>query len=173
MSVEECQVPAASAIGRSVVEGAYFRDAYRVLLRNPRMSVIDIFFGVFGHHPLWMKRVLILRNRVASACGLEAPSTAEIMNPVVKRGYRVGDKIGPWPIFCLTDTELVAGRDNKHLDFRLSVFRETSDGATHAVISTICTTHNRFGKIYLFFIVPFHKWGVQWLISKAVLAGRL
>ena len=173
MTIEECQVPPASAVGRSVVEAAYFRDAYRTPLRNQQASVIDIFFGVFGHHPLWMKRVLIFRNRVASACGLDAPSAAEIMKPKVKNAYRVGDKIGPWPVFSLTDTELVAGRDNKHLDFRLSVFRETSSGATNAVISTICTTHNAFGKIYLFFIVPFHQWGVQWLISKAVLAGRL
>ena len=81
MTIEECQVPPASAIGRGVVEGANFRDAYRAPLRNQQASVIDIFFGVFGHHPLWMKRVLMFRNRVASASGLDGPSAAEIMNP--------------------------------------------------------------------------------------------
>jgi hypothetical protein len=95
------------------------------------------------------------------------------MNPQIKRCYKVGDKIGPWPIFGLTEDELVAGRDNKHLDFRLSVLRETNGGSESAVISTVCTTHNAFGKLYLFFIVPFHKWGVQRLISRAMAAGRL
>jgi Protein of unknown function (DUF2867) len=173
MKVEECQVPSASAIGRQVVDAACFRDSYRAPLMNRQASVIDIFFGVFGHHPLWMKRVLILRNRIASACGLDAPTRSEIMRPEAKSQYRVGDKIGPWPIFSLTDTELVAGRNNKHLDFRLSVFREISNEAACAVISTVCTTHNTFGKIYLFFVVPFHKWGVQRLILNAALAGRL
>lgn len=41
------------------------------------------------------------------------------------------------------------------------------------VIATICTTHNTFGKIYLFFIIPFHKWGVRRLMSRAIAAGRL
>lgn len=41
------------------------------------------------------------------------------------------------------------------------------------VVSTVCNVHNLYGKIYLFFIVPFHKWGVKQLMSRAVRAGRL
>jgi hypothetical protein len=48
------------------------------------------------------------------------------------------------------------------------------DGTTASVIvSTICTVHNLFGKIYLFVIVPFHRVGVRFLISNAMAAGRL
>jgi len=36
------------------------------------------------------------------------------------------------------------------------------------VVSTICTVHNVFGRIYLFLIVPFHRSGVQSLMSNAV-----
>jgi len=32
---------------------------------------------------------------------------------------------------------------------------------------------NAFGRVYLFFIIPFHKWGVQRLIANAAAAGRL
>jgi hypothetical protein len=77
------------------------------------------------------------------------------------------------PLFALTATALVAGRDNKHLDFRLPVLKVTEGVTTSVVVSTVCTVHNLFGKVYLFFVVPFHKWGVQWLISKAISAGRL
>ena len=87
--------------------------------------------------------------------------------------YAIGDKIGPWPLFNLTDNELVAGRDNKHLDFRLSVLKETRGAATDVVVSTVCTTHNAFGRLYLFFIIPFHKWGVRYLIARAIAAGRI
>lgn len=95
------------------------------------------------------------------------------MRPEVKDSYKVGDKIGPWPVFSLTQSELVAGRDNKHLDFRLSVLKEANGETMNAVISTVCTTHNAFGRLYLFFIIPFHKWGVRRLMSSAVAAGRL
>jgi bifunctional pyridoxal-dependent enzyme with beta-cystathionase and maltose regulon repressor activities len=60
-----------------------------------------------------------------------------------------GEKIGPWPIVHLSENELVAGRNNKHLDFRLSVLKETSGAIPTAVVSTICTPHNAFGKVYL------------------------
>jgi hypothetical protein len=33
--------------------------------------------------------------------------------------------------------------------------------------------HNLFGKIYLFFVVPFHRRGVRLLMSRAVAAKRL
>jgi hypothetical protein len=87
--------------------------------------------------------------------------------------YSVGDKIGPWPIFFIGDNELVAGRNNKHLDFRLSVLKVVDGDAASVVVSTVCSVHNVFGKIYLFFIVPFHRSGVQTLLSNAVAASRL
>jgi hypothetical protein len=173
MPIEECDFPAFSVIDRGFVEAAHFRDAYRTPMIHGQSSVVEIFFGVFGHHPLWMKSILIARNGVASFCGLDAATAAEIIRPLVKRSYNVGDKIGPWPIFAITENELVAGRDNKHLDFRLSVLKEHIGDTTNAVISTVCTTHNAFGKLYLFFVIPFHKWGVRHLISRAIAAGRL
>jgi hypothetical protein len=125
------------------------------------------------HHPWWVKAILIVRNRFATLCGLSAPISSEVMNPAIKESYRVGETIGVWPIFALSEAELIAGRDNKHLDFRLSVLRETTGVVPSAVISTVCVVHNVFGKIYLFFVVPFHRWGVRWLITRAVAKGRL
>ena len=133
----------------------------------------EIFWAIFGHHPRWMKLALILRNRIASLCGLDAPTTSELLHPEVKSSYGIGDNIGVWPIFALTENELVAGRNNKHLDFRLSVLREAAGTNGSVVVSTICIVHNWVGKIYLFFVVPFHRWGVQQLLSRAIVAGRL
>ena len=73
---------------------AYFCDAYGTRLQNPQASVVDIFFGVFGHHPLWIKWVLRARNGVASVGGLEVPAKGDIMSPQRKSSYAVGDNIG-------------------------------------------------------------------------------
>jgi len=68
---------------------------------------VDIFFALFGHHPFWMKVLLVARNAVARLIGLEAPTVAEIMKPDFRSAYRVGEKIGPWPIFFLIPTNLL------------------------------------------------------------------
>jgi hypothetical protein len=173
MHVIECDVPSSSMLDRGVVEKAYFRDSYRVALARPELSMVDIFFALFGHTPRWMKALLITRNAIARCFGLQAPTVAEILTPTMRPTYSVGDKIGPWPIFFIGDNELVAGRNNKHLDFRLSVLKVVDGDAASVVVSTVCSVHNVFGKIYLFFIVPFHRSGVQTLLSNAVAASRL
>jgi Protein of unknown function (DUF2867) len=168
-----CDVPTRSLIDRRWVETASFREAFRVPLRRKEASVVDLFFAVFGHNPAWLNGLLIARNVFASACGLEAPTVAEILDVERKRNYAVGDKIGPWPLFALSETELIAGRDNKHLDFRVSVLKEAEGETAHVVISTVCVTRNRFGQAYLSGIVPMHEWGMRRLLSRAIAAERL
>jgi Protein of unknown function (DUF2867) len=173
MQVVECDVPSSSVLSRDLIKTAHFHDSYRVPLARPDLGMVDIFFALFGHTPLWMKVLLIVRNVAAKVCGLEAPSVGEIMKPEVRCAYSVSEKIGPWPIFHIGENEIVAGRNNKHLDFRLSVLKAMEGDTASVVVSTICTVHNVFGRIYLFFIVPFHRVGVRSLISNAVVAKRL
>jgi Protein of unknown function (DUF2867) len=173
MQVIECALPSGSVLNGDAIGSAYFHDSWRAPMKRPQLGIAEVFFALFGHTPFWMKSLLIVRNALAKAFGLEVPSVGEIMYPEIRREYRVGDKIGPWPIFFVADNELVAGRNNKHLDFRLSVLKEQEGEATSVVVSTICTVHNVFGKIYLFFIVPFHRHGVQALMRNAVAAERL
>jgi Protein of unknown function (DUF2867) len=168
----ESVVPAESALNRHDVENAWFSDSYVAQLKNPSLDVADLFEAVFGHHPRWARVLLKMRNRAAGWAGLEVPPRAAINRFDRKPDYTAGDLIGPWPIFALTDNELIAGRDNSHLDFRLSVLKLDTP-APSVAFSTICNVHNRFGKVYLFFIVPFHRWGMRRLMQRAIAAGRL
>lgn len=173
MRVIECEVPSSSALSRDLIRTAYFHDSYRVPLARPRLAIVEIFFALFGHTPFWMKALLIARNAIARRFGLEAPTAAEILHPAMRAAYSVGDKIGPWPIYFIGEDEIVAGRNNRHLDFRLSVLRVKDADTEGVVVSTICSVHALAGKIYLFFIVPFHRTGVKSLMSNAVAAKRL
>lgn len=167
------EIPAKSLLDAKSVETAYFSDSYRIPLRSSDTAMTTLFFGIFGHHPLWMKGLLIVRNRIAALCGLDVPTDAAILRPVPKAHYRVGEPIGPWPIFNLTENELIVGRDNKHLDFRLSIMRETTGQGTVATVSTICNVHNLFGRLYLRLIIPFHKFGLRRLLANALQSGRV
>jgi hypothetical protein len=116
MHVVECDVPFSSVLGPDLIRTAYFHDSYRAPLARPELGIVDIFFALFGHTPLWMKLLLIVRNTVAGLFGLQVPTVGEIMKPEVRCAYSVGEKIGPWPIFFIGDNEIVAGRNNKHMD---------------------------------------------------------
>ena len=172
MSVVECDVPRQSALGKDLIERADFRDAYRAPLSRPDLSVVDIFFGIFAQRPGWMNLLLIARNKVAGLAGLEVPTTLEIIRMERRDCYLVGEKIGPWRIFFLGSDELVAGRDNKHMDFRLSIMK-IQDDSPCVIVSTLCMVHNRFGQYYLSAITPFHKVGLRSLMANAIDARRL
>ena len=165
-------MPSLSALSR-IVEAVYYQDSYCAPLLERDLDLPDIFQAIFAHHPTWIKISLIVRNRIVRSFGLDAASDAEIFNFTPKSSYSVGDKIGIWPIFVLTDTELIVGRDNRHLDFRLSILKITDTNPAMVIVTTICQVHNLFGKLYLFFVVPFHKWGVKKILSNAVVNKRL
>jgi hypothetical protein len=137
MNVVECDVPSGSMLCRELIERANFRDSYRVPLSHRELGIVDVFFGIFAHHPPWMKLLLIVRNMVASLAGLDAPTASEILHVEIKDRYVVGEKIGAWPIFSLSEDEIVTGRNNKHMDFRLSVLKVPDGDRTSVVVSTI------------------------------------
>jgi len=173
MNVVECDVPSGSALGRELIERAYYRDSYRAALTRKELGIVDIFFGIFGYHPLWMKLLLIVRNKIASFAGLNAPTASEILHVEIRDRYAAGEKIGVWRIFSLSENEVVAGGNNKHMDFRLSVLKMPDGDGASVVVSTICTVHNLAGALYLFFVVPFHRHGVRKLMANALAARWL
>jgi Protein of unknown function (DUF2867) len=166
-------IPSQSLLDPVSVKTAYFADSYRIALSDGAMPMPAIFFAIFGHHPLWIKILLLIRNRIAAMSGLDVASDELILRPAQKAQYKSGDTIGPWPIYTLMEHELIAGRDNAHLDFRLSVIKSALDGRNVVTVSTICNVHNIYGKLYLCVIVPFHKWGLRRLLAAAVRSGRL
>jgi hypothetical protein len=173
MKVVECDVPFGSALSRELIDRAYYCDAYRAPLVRKELGIVDIFFAIFAHHPPWMKLLLIVRNTLASLAGLDAPAASEILHVTIRDRYALGERIGVWRIFSLGEAELVAGGNNKHLDFRVSVLKAQDGDETSVVVSTICTVHNLSGRLYLFFVVPMHRYGVRKLLENALAAQRL
>ena len=172
MSVVECDVPRHSALGKDLIERADFRDAYCAPLNRSDIGVVEIFFAIFARRPGWMNLMLITRNKAAALAGLEVRTTSEILNMEKRDRYFVGEKIGPWPIFFLGSDELVAGRDNKHMDFRLSIMKVHDGTRPSVVVSTLCMVHNKFGQYYLSSIIPFHRFGLLRLMASALASQR-
>jgi Protein of unknown function (DUF2867) len=173
VSIIECDIPSGSALSPDLVQNAYFHDSYRAQLTRPGLGIVDIYGAILGHAPLLLKLLLVVRNAVVRPLGLKAPQASEIMYGSFKTGHAIGDTIGRWRIFYISDDEIIAGGDDRHQDFRVSVLRQRSAETASVVVTTVCTVHNAFGKIYLFFVIPFHRYGVRKLMSNAVAAQRL
>ena len=65
--------------------------------------------------------------------------------------------IGMFPVLSETPDRLVAGFDDKHLDFRVVVDVATSGHGQDVTATTLVKTHNLLGRVYLAIILPFHR----------------
>ena len=113
-----------------------FLDCYSVTADVPPRRAAEI----ITDFPNWAKRLLQVRRLLTSPFGLS------------QVGPDVPDKVGPFPVVHETETELIAGFDDKHLNFRVSVY--SSNGRVS--LATWVHPHNFGGWLYLRTILPFH-----------------
>ena len=78
MNVVECDVPSGSMLSRDVIEHAYFRDSCRAPLSRRDLGIVDVFFAIFAHHPLWMK---LLRRPQQDRLPCRPGCTDRVRNP--------------------------------------------------------------------------------------------
>jgi len=77
MPVVKCDVPSSSVLSRDLIRNAHFHDSYCAPLAHPELGIVDIFFALFGHTPLWMKLLPIVRNTLAGLFGLQVPTVGD------------------------------------------------------------------------------------------------
>ncbi|WP_299295194.1 DUF2867 domain-containing protein [uncultured Tateyamaria sp.] len=133
--VSACNLSPKSALQTRVVRGD-FLDCYCVSsTASPRTAA-----EIITAFPGWAQALVRLRALVTAPFGLS------------QDGPNAADKLGPFPVESETGTELIAGFNDKHLDFRVSVRSE--DGVVS--LATWVHPHNVGGRIYLAAIMPFH-----------------
>ena len=123
---------------------------------------------IFSHQAPWISSLIAVRDAIDGRFGLKTAKQLTSLGAESKTG-----RVGIFKIYGTSPTEIVLGEDDKHLDFRLSVLKVPDGDRTSVFVSTICTVHNLSGKVYLFFVVPFHRYGVRKLMASALAAGRL
>jgi len=104
---------------------------------------------IIAKFPGWARALVHLRNIITLPFGL------------LTDGPPSEDKVGLFPVESENDHELIAGFNDKHLNFRVSVM--SGDGRVY--LATWVHPHNIGGRIYLKTILPFHV-----LISRNALA---
>jgi len=165
-----CDLPRESCL-RSSLPRINYLDSFAVPMSKPASDMVELYTAVLDHLPQAFKHLLTIRSALVRPFGIAGVSFADLTLPIdTKRVYAVGDRIGRWTLYHKDSGELISGADDKHLDFRVSLLR---DGCERVVLSTAVMTHNLFGRAYLTAILPFHRFGVAELLTRASTAERL
>ena len=135
VKVVETGLPAFSAL-HAMMDKGDFLDCYSVNATWPPREAAEI----ITRFPGWAKALLQIRKALTAPFGLtnDFPDTV--------------DKVGIFPVETETDRELIAGFDDKHLNFRVSVISHEEQ----VFLATWVHPHNFAGRAYLKVVMPFH-----------------
>jgi hypothetical protein len=161
-------LPAQSGIGATYTS-VNLADAFAIGL--PATASADpalLARHIVAHQPAWIGHLTRLRHLIVAAFGLK---TAKHL---AAAGADGASRIGIFKVYSTSDTEIVMGEDDKHLDFRASVLCSTGPApqcCRQLTISTVVHCHNRLGRTYLFVIAPFHRMVVKTSLDRAARVG--
>lgn len=123
----------------------------------------------FNTAPGWVQNLMRLRNRIVKYFGLKVSDIPEDPDEALKSvSWESGEKIGLWQIFYKSETEIIVGHDDKHLDFRVSFLKKQSSDQIELTLTTIVVFNNLFGKIYFIPVKLFHKPIVKAMLKNIV-----
>ena len=141
----------------TLLAGAQFVDAFRIKVDGRALNARQAMERMIARQPRWAEALLTLRNILVTPFGLKT-SGANTTTP--------REMVGIFPIVSERPDRLVAGFNDKHLDFRLVVDVATSGAAQNVTATTLVLTHNWLGRSYLAIIMPFHRLIVRTLLRQ-------
>jgi len=139
----------------ALLAGAQFADAFRITIGGPRLDARQAAQRMMGRSPRWVDYLVALRNALVAPFGLKTSGAGE---PGGK------DLIGIFPVLTDTPDRLVAGFDDRHLDFRVVIDVAAESAGQQVTATTLVRTNNWLGRSYLTLILPFHR-----LVARALL----
>ncbi len=133
---------------RLLLPGAQFADTFRIATDNANLNARQAAERMLGRQPSWIAALMRLRNAIVAPLGLKTPSHAKTI---------AADSIGAFPVITETPERVIAGFDDKHLDFRVIVDVSGTAPDRQVTATTLVKTHNLLGRVYLAVIMPFHR----------------
>ncbi|MCP4314845.1 MAG: DUF2867 domain-containing protein [Hyphomicrobiales bacterium] len=133
--VTATDLPVQSKLHDRVASGD-FLDCYCITSdETPRRAA-----EIIADFPKWARVLLLLRRVLTSPFGLSNDGPPAL------------DKVGIIPVETETSEELIAGFNDRHLNFRVSILSRNG----RVFLATWVHPHNIGGRFYLNAILPFH-----------------
>ena len=140
-----------------MLPGAQFADAWRIEIADITLNARQAAERMMTRQPRWAEALTALRNILVTPFGLKTSGAGAAR-----------EMVGIFPIVSEQPERLVAGFNDKHLDFRVVVDVATSSDKANVTLTTVVLTHNWLGRTYLAVIMPFHRLIVRALLRQVV-----
>lgn len=142
---------------KALLPDAQFGDCFRITVNDGTLDARDAAERMFLTQPGWISALMKLRNLLVTPFGLKRPTHGRAL---------AANSIGPFPVISETPERLVAGFDDRHLDFRVIVDVTGPAPSRQVSATTLVKTNNLLGRVYLTAIMPFHRIIVPAMLRK-------
>lgn len=140
--------------------GAYFHDAWAIRAAEPSLNALEQFLRVAKKTPVWIDRLMALRNRIVALFGLKNLGGIAQIDPHKKASeYQPGDHVGIFTLISNSANEVLLGDSDKHLRVAVSVHKQADsvNGSAIITVTTVVHVHNWLGRLYMIPVTPAHK----------------
>lgn len=160
-TTHKSSLPAASVLRRTDEQSDYI-DSYSSVIELPdgqTPAIEDMAKAFFASGPEWVDHLFTLRNKIVGLLGLKTGRAGNKQQLLNNFTCEPGDKLGLFKVFAKNEQEVILGEDDKHLNFRVSLFVGKSDTGlkNELVISTVVKFNNWLGRLYFIPVKPFHR----------------
>lgn len=141
-------------------------DVHTYKVEADYLNADDIQVAFWTNSPLWVQRLMNLRNALVKLVGLKGEKSD-------KQKYedciRSGGAYGIASVPAKSKNENVLRLDDSHLSALISVHVQSLEGKTKLVsATTLVHFHNKLGRVYFFFIKSFHHLVVKAMLKRSV-----
>lgn len=167
MKVYKTEIPADS-LTRQFFPVDY-TDAFACKVKvAKKLSADDMQIALWTVMPKWVKALFKLRNILVRPFGLRT-EYIENRNEKLENMIRHGDgSVEGMSLAAKTENETVLLLNDSHLDAYVSIHIARNGESQTMTTITLVKYRNTFGRVYFFFIKPFHK-----IVIKAEMKSNL
>ena len=145
----------------NMASNATYTNSYAIDLQNKNLEIYDIAKLFFDNAPPWVNTLMSFRDKVVSFLKLNLKTAGPLGKQADKKENnvvpKVSKKLNIFTLWFSDDNEIVLGEDDRHLNFRISLKKTVENEQVRIIVSTVIFVNNTLGRLYLFFILPFHK----------------
>jgi len=160
MKIRKSALPPSSILAK---HHYHYVDSFEgnLTTRHQNLAITEVGKAFFNSGPKWIEKLFSLRNNIVKRLGLKTPAAnTDKQAQLAQFNCEAGERLGLFEVFYRDEKEVVLGEDDKHLNFRVSLFLDDAGTVSSQKLLTITTTvqfHNRWGRLYFLPVKPFHR----------------
>ncbi len=168
MKVAEIDLPIDSLIYHDFKE-MHYCDVFQVeVITDKSLQKEQLIVDFFDIFPVWFKGLLEIRNVFAKFAGLNTGRGNKEEEEKSKKEQEMGERIGFFKVLDQTEEEIYMGENDKHLNFRVSVFLKKKKEQSLFSMATTVHFNNWLGRVYFVPVKIVHRLVVPLLLKRAV-----